>query len=135
MTDPADGRRPPVHARFTSRAAVLAIVICAIALSLAYPVREYLSERRQIDQLEAQRQEINVQVKQLQAQQQQLDNPAYVGQQAQDRLHMCLPSQTCYVIIGRTSRAGPAAAGPASASPWYKRVWSSVERADGKPAR
>ena len=30
---------PPERARFTSRAAVLAVVVCAIALSLAYPVR------------------------------------------------------------------------------------------------
>ena len=32
--------QPPERARFTSRAAVLAVVLCAIALSLAYPVRE-----------------------------------------------------------------------------------------------
>ena len=49
-------RRAPERARFTSRAAVLVVVICAIALSLAYPVREYIGQRRQIDQLEAQRQ-------------------------------------------------------------------------------
>ena len=44
--------------RFTSRAAVLAVVMCAIALSLAYPVREYIAQRRQIDQLQAQRQQV-----------------------------------------------------------------------------
>ncbi len=37
--------------QFTGRAAVLAIVLCGIALSLAYPVREYISQRKQIDQL------------------------------------------------------------------------------------
>ena len=46
----------PQRARFTSRAAVLAVVVCAIALSLAYPVREYIAQRRQIDQLVAQSQ-------------------------------------------------------------------------------
>ena len=39
-----------VH-RLTGRAALLAVVICAIALSLAYPVREYIAQRQQIDQL------------------------------------------------------------------------------------
>jgi hypothetical protein len=59
MTAPADPRpQPPERARFTSRAAVLAVVLCAIALSLAYPVREYIGQRRQIDQLLAQRQAI-----------------------------------------------------------------------------
>ena len=56
MTVPA-APRPPERdrPRFTSRAAVLAVVLCAIALSLAYPVREYIGQRRQIDQLTAQR--------------------------------------------------------------------------------
>jgi len=50
--------RPPGgdRVRLTSRAAVLAVVVCAIALSLAYPVREYIAQRRQIDQLQAERQ-------------------------------------------------------------------------------
>ena len=39
------GDSSPARARprFTSRAAVLVVVVCAIALSLAYPVREYLA--------------------------------------------------------------------------------------------
>ncbi len=49
------GLRPVLTARpkLTGRAAVLAIVVCAIALTLAYPVREYIADRRQIDQLAA----------------------------------------------------------------------------------
>ena len=43
----------PRATRLTGRAAVLAVVICAIALSLAYPVREYVNQRRQIDALVA----------------------------------------------------------------------------------
>jgi len=43
---PAPGRPPGAdRAKFTSRAAVLAVVLCAIALSLAYPVREYIAQR------------------------------------------------------------------------------------------
>ncbi|MGW2200146.1 hypothetical protein ACWCSH_48505, partial [Streptosporangium sp. NPDC001682] len=38
--------------QLTGRAAVLAIVVCAIAMSLAYPIREYVAQRRQIAQLE-----------------------------------------------------------------------------------
>jgi len=56
---------PPVSpraTRLTSRAAVLAVVICAIVLSLAYPVREFMAQRQQIDQLVAQK-EIKNEVK------------------------------------------------------------------------
>ena len=35
----------PRATRLTGRAAVLAVVICAIALSLAYPIREYVNQR------------------------------------------------------------------------------------------
>jgi enolase len=38
---------------------------CGIALSLAYPVREYIAQRQQVDQLVATRQAMQVQVKKL----------------------------------------------------------------------
>jgi cell division protein FtsB len=123
------------RARFTSRAAVLAVVICAIALSLAYPVREYVAQRRQIDQLQAENRATAAQLSQLQAEAQRLSDPAYVEQQARDRLHLCMPGKTCYVIIG----GQPAASGPqpaaAAAAPWYQRLWHSVREADRGASR
>ena len=116
--------------RFTSRAAVLAVVICAIALSLAYPVREYIAQRRQIDQLQVQRQSLLARLRALNAEQQQLNDPAYIEQLARDRLHLCLPDETCYVVIGRHPGSGPTAVTAASLTPWYERLWQSVERAD-----
>ena len=53
--------------KLTGRAALLAVVICAIALSLAYPVREYIAQRQQIDQLLAQQQTMSAEVQALQA--------------------------------------------------------------------
>ena len=97
---PPGERPPPERARFTSRAAVLAVVVCAIALSLAYPVREYIAQRRQIDQLQAQSAATTAELARLRAEAQRLNNPAYIEQQAEDRLHMCLPGGSCYVIIG-----------------------------------
>ena len=124
--------RPPGgdRARLTSRAAVLAGVICAIALSLAYPVREYIAQRRQISQLETQRQAIAAKLGRLEQEHQELSSNAYVEQQAESRLHMCLPSQTCYVIINRQPPRGKAVAAPAASTPWYERLWTSVQQAD-----
>ena len=130
------GLRPVFAARpkFTSRAAVLAIVLCAIALTLAYPVREYIAERRQIDQLEAQRAQISAEVRQLKAEQRALNTSSYIEQQARDRLHMCFPTQTCYEVINPAKAQATLAAAPAS-SPWYARLWQSVRAADRPPAR
>ena len=136
MTSPADPRSPAQErARFTSRAAVLAVVICAIALSLAYPVREYIGQRRQIDQLEAQRQTYEVQLHRLEAQHRKLTSPAYVEQQARDQLHMCLPSQTCYVVIPPKPSVALAAGARDPGTPWYERLWHSVRAANQAPAK
>ncbi len=110
---------------------MLAIVLCAIALSLAYPVREYIAQRRQIDQLRAQSAQIREQRQRLDAERRLLHGPAYIEQQARDRLHMCLPTQTCYVIIGRSGKPKSVAARAGVAGvPWYAKLWSSVREAN-----
>jgi len=131
MTVPA-APRPPERdrPRFTSRAAVLAVVLCAIALSLAYPVREYIGQRRQIDQLTAQRATAEAAVRRLQAEDKKLTSPAYVEQQARDRLHMCMPGQTCYVVIPGKKPPPAVAPAPAPVTPWYEKLWGSVRAAN-----
>jgi cell division protein FtsL len=123
-------RRP----KLTSRAAVLAVVLCAIALSLAYPIREYIAERRQIDQLQAQNAAIAAQVQYLKSQQRSLTSPARIEQEARDNLHMCFPHQTCYEVITPSQPHHSSAVRP-TATPWYGRLWESVRKADGPPAR
>jgi cell division protein FtsL len=120
----------PRATRLTSRAAVLAVVVCAIVLSLAYPVREYLAQREQIDQLVAQQQTMLVQVKDLQAEQARLASRSYIEQLARQELDMCFPGAQCYIVEGSqllTSGTPASRPGPA---PWYAKLWRSVEQAD-----
>src|SRR6201993_5513799 len=77
--------------RLTGRAALLAVVICAIALSLAYPVREYIAQRQQIDQLLAEQQTVAAQVKALSEENSKLSQKWFIEQQAEDQRHMCFP--------------------------------------------
>lgn len=123
-----------VRPKLTSRAAVLAVVLCAIALSLAYPIREYIAERRQIDQLQTQNAAIAAQVQYLKSQQRSLTSPARIEQEARDTLHMCFPSQTCYEVI-TPAQPHRGSAVPQAVTPWYARLWDSVKKADGPPAR
>ena len=127
---PALAGRP----KLTSRAAVLAVVLCAIALSLAYPIREYIAERRQIDQLQAQNAAIAAQVQYLKSQQRSLTSPTRVEQEARDNLHMCFPHQTCYEVI-TPAQPQHGSAVQQAATPWYGRLWESVRKADATPAR
>ena len=125
-------RRPTVtrpRPRLTSRAAVLAVVICAITLSLAYPVREYITQRRQISALGAQQQALSRQLSRVQAEHRKLNDPAYIEQIAQDQLHLCMPRQTCYVIIDGKPAAGLIQPKTAAPNPWYGKLWKSVQQA------
>jgi cell division protein FtsL len=114
---------------------VLAVVICAIALSLAYPVREYIAQRGQIGQLVAEQQERLAQVRNLQAQDARLTDPSYVEHVAQQQLDMCFPGTRCYIVVaGGGSPAGATPPQRPAAAPWYAKLWRSVQQADANPS-
>jgi cell division protein FtsL len=124
----------PRTTRLTGRAAVLAVVICAIALSLAYPIREYVTQRRQVDALMAQQQTMLAQVKDLQAQQARLASPSYIEQLARQELDMCFPGTQCYIVEGSQPQTGTPRAAKPGPAPWYDKLWQSVQQADANPA-
>jgi cell division protein FtsB len=121
--------------RLTGRAALLAVVICAIALSLAYPVREYIAQRQQIDQLLAQQQTLGDQVQALQQQNTKLSQTWYIEQQARAELHMCFPSEQCYEVISGQPPSSAASRQQGPADPWYDKLLQSVKHADAQPSR
>jgi cell division protein FtsB len=120
------------RAHLTGRAAILAVVACAIALSLAYPVREYIAQRREIAQLRVQQRQGQQQVEQLAAQKQRLGDESYVRREARRRLHMCDPGAKCYVVIGgeQGGDQDTASKPPPPTPPWYVTLWRSVDAAD-----
>ncbi|MQY03968.1 FtsB family cell division protein [Actinomadura macrotermitis] len=125
---PGGGRRNAL----TSRAAILAVVMCAIALSLAYPVREYIAQRQEIADLRHKEAVARRQVDELARRKQQLADKAYIEREARQRLHYCRPEEKCYIVLdggagnGQQTQQG----GPASRPPWYETLWRSVETAD-----
>jgi cell division protein FtsL len=127
MSPPATA---PRTTRLTGRAAVLAVVICAIALSLAYPVREYVTQRQQIDSLVAQQQIMLAQVRSLQAQQAKLASPSYIEQLARQELDMCFPGTQCYIVEGSQPLISTAQSPRSEPAPWYDKLWQSVQQAD-----
>ncbi|MFC6082383.1 FtsB family cell division protein [Sphaerisporangium aureirubrum] len=119
--------------QLTGRAAILAVVVCAIAMSLAYPIREYVAQRRQIAQLERQQAQALKELAELSERTKQLDDPAYIRQQARVRLHYCGTAEKCYVVrdSARQGDTRPkAGATPRAKSPWYQTLWESIEAAD-----
>ncbi len=124
-------------AGLTTRAAVLGLVLCALVLSAALPLRELLSQRADIHHLQQAQAAARARVVALEEQKARLADPDYVAALARDRLHFVRPGETAYVVIAPTAPAGAprdarrAAAAPAGPeAPWYSQLWGSVRSAD-----
>jgi cell division protein FtsB len=127
--DPA-GTRPWTN--LTGRAAVLALVVCLLAISLAYPLREYLAQRGDIGSVRARVAQQEKSVADLRSQQKRWQDPAYVERQARERLHFVMPGETSYVVLEPDEAPAPdgvvaSAPRPVAHSPWFTDLWRTVE--------
>src|SRR3954452_22533032 len=86
-------------AGLTTRAAILGLVVCALVVSAALPLREFLSQRADIRHLQQSQAAARARVAALEEQEARLADPAYVAALARDRLHFVRPGETAYVVI------------------------------------
>ncbi|MEV1069739.1 septum formation initiator family protein [Streptomyces sp. NPDC050263] len=123
-------KRQARRSRLTGRAALLALVLCTLIVALAYPMRQYVSQRADIADLEREKQQASERVEQLRDLKARWQDDAYAEQQIRLRLHYVLPGETGYVVIDpdvvRQSRADLGAAD----RPWYSNVWDGVDKSD-----
>jgi cell division protein FtsB len=130
----AVARRAGPGANLTGRAAVLALVVCLLAISLAYPLREYLAQRGQLTDYRSMVADQQKRVAELEKQRARWEDPAYVAAQARERLHYVMPGETSYVVLESPEDKAPdgvVAAEPSVVpkSPWFTDLWNSVEAA------
>jgi cell division protein FtsB len=126
--------RAPQPKRFTSRAVVLCLVLLALLLAYAYPVRVYLAQQAEITALEQSQERQTAKIAEMAARAAKWEDTEYIKSQARQRLHMMLPGEKAYVVVdpSRSQQTDPTAIpGAQKASrPWYGKLWSSVEAAD-----
>jgi cell division protein FtsB len=133
-------RKPDVRRgsrRVTSRAVILALVVTAVAITVAGPLREYVRQRGQLAQLHEQVEQAGARVDQLKAQHERWSDPSYVEQQARERLHYVMPGETGEIpLAGAQATPGHgSSAKPEPSGPWYSDLWSTVVTAgNGAPA-
>lgn len=128
--DSGVGRTSRVRPMLTSRAAILALVVCVIALSLAYPLREYVMQQSQIAQLKEDRARMEENVADLQEREEALSDEAFVEREARARLHYQYPDETAYIVIRPESEAETEADPAEPTEPWFTELWRTVEEAD-----
>lgn len=110
----------------TRRAAVLAIVVCALALTVAIPLRNYVAQRQELAAVMAQQEVLTAEVERLTRERARLSDPVEIAAQARARLGYVVPGEVPYVVqLPAPPQADPDAE-PSGGSPWYQRLWRDV---------
>ncbi|MGW1913998.1 FtsB family cell division protein [Streptomyces sp. NPDC002076] len=123
-------RRQARRSRLTGRAALLALVLCSLIVALAYPMRQYVSQRAQISDLQQHQEQARKRVEQLRDLKARWQDDSYAEQQIRRRLHYVMPGETGYVVIGPGGAKQPRADLGAARRPWYANVWDGVDKSD-----
>ncbi|UGY91816.1 FtsB family cell division protein [Streptomyces gobiensis] len=122
--------RAPRRSRLTGRAALLALVVCSLVVALAYPMRQYVSQRSEIADQRRQAEQARERVEQLRDELARWRDPVYVEQQARARLHYLRPGETGYIVEdGSADPRRPSDRGPSDRA-WYRNLWDGVDAAD-----
>jgi cell division protein FtsB len=128
------GPRKPPRNRLTGRAGILALTVCAVMVTVAYPLRQYFAQRSQISTLEHQNAGTAQQVAALQSELAKWTDPAYVAIQARERLHYVRPGETGYIVPNPSASTEPLGIPTPSQQAWYDRLWSTVKSPSAQPS-
>jgi cell division protein FtsB len=111
------------------RAVVLAAVLSLLALSLAVPMRTYLSQQTEFDVVRASNAQLEQEVRDYEEKVAEQSDPAYIEAQARERLQFVMPGEKPLVMQypeppGKTDEEREAE--KQAANPWYTNLWDSV---------
>ncbi|MDR3664869.1 MAG: septum formation initiator family protein [Mycobacterium sp.] len=113
------------------RAAILAVVVCVLTLTIAGPVRTYFAQRTEMQQLSTAESQLRSQIKNLEQQKAKLADPVYIAAQARERLGFVMPGDIPYQVqLPPGAVTPPAAPAPPptakSNQPWYTSLWHTI---------
>ena len=114
----------------TRRAAVLALVMCALALTVVVPLRNYVAQRQELAAVTAQQQALAAEVDALTRERARLSDPEEVAAQARSRLGYVRPGDVPYIVQLPSAGTGRDADPATDGMPWYRQLWREV--ADGR---
>ncbi|WP_210588241.1 septum formation initiator family protein [Streptomyces sp. GESEQ-35] len=123
-------KRQARRSRLTGRAALLALVLCSLVVALAYPIRQYVSQRAEIADLRQQKQQAQQRVEQLRDLKARWQDDAYAEQQIRQRLHYVMPGETGFIVVDPDAAKQSRADTEAADRPWYSNVWDGVDKSD-----
>jgi cell division protein FtsB len=111
----------------TRRAAVLALVVCALALTVAVPLRNFLTQRQELAALHDRQRQLSAEVAELTRRRDELRDTAHLQAEARERLGYVRPGEIPFVVQlpGDAGATSPAPGGAGAAS-WPQALWNDL---------
>ncbi|WP_326697917.1 septum formation initiator family protein [Streptomyces sp. NBC_01754] len=123
-------RRQARRSRLTGRAAFLALIVCSLVVALAYPMRQYISQRDQIAEQQRRAQAARERTEELRDEKARLKDDAYVRRLAREHLHYVVPGETAYTVVDPDAADARRGEPGANGKPWHANLWDGVDSAD-----
>ncbi|OAA24251.1 septum formation initiator [Frankia sp. EI5c] len=115
----------------TTRATLLAVVICVLVLTLAYPLRLYLQQQAKISELTRANARRQTRVDDLRAEVARYNDPEWVADEARRRLQYLLPGEKAY-LMGTTPQPttdpGADVGATRGEGSWYSQLWAELAK-------
>jgi len=108
------------------RVLALAVTVCALALTVTVPLRNYVTQRQELAAVSEQQRQLSTQVDALTQRRAELSDPAEVAVQARSRLGYVPPGEVPYVVQLPSGADAQRAGEPASDAPWFRLLWREV---------
>lgn len=117
--------------RGNARPLALITIIFIFTLTLAPPIKNYFTQRAQINALKSQVASDSTALEAARAELNKWQDPAYVKSQARERLHFVLPGERQYIVTGTDiTKSQPQTTQIAKqlpeGAPWYTKLIASV---------
>ncbi|WP_051703989.1 septum formation initiator family protein [Glycomyces sp. NRRL B-16210] len=118
--------------KVSRRAAVLALVLSALALAYAYPLRTYVEQRIEINRLEDAQSIQQEHIAELEAERLKWDDPEYVKAQIRSSLLLVPPGEGLVIVIDENDPKHTGGADDAEGQdlPWYDELAATFADAD-----
>ncbi|RZU62121.1 FtsB family cell division protein [Zhihengliuella halotolerans] len=126
----------PVPMRsFSGRLIALAVVLAAVTIMLLPTVGVYMDQREELQELRANIAQLEEEQDGLETLIARWEDPAYIRQQARERINLVMPGERKYMVVGEPAPEEsplPENASPSEVRtdlPWVDALWDSVKRA------
>ncbi|WOC11450.1 Cell division protein FtsL [Gordonia sp. MP11Mi] len=108
---------------------MITLVVVFLALTLAVPVRTYLSQRSEFNELQQANTQLQKEVAEYERKAVEQNDPAYIEAKARERLQMVKRGERQVILIApnkEQQEAAERAEREREANPWYQNMWDAV---------